>query len=105
MKQIDVLKLGDKIWIRKPKGYRIRCSELKEGERVVLTMPSEENPAMDSDVGAWRMAIKLSESGEASQDGHPQYTDITVIDDTGEPIRYYVTNSVQILNPIDAMDA
>ncbi len=99
MKQIDVLKLGDKIWVRKPKGFRIQCSEYRDSERVDVTMPTPENPAMDSDVGAWRMAVKLSESGEAAADGLPQYTDITVIDDTGEPIKYYVTDSTQVFNP------
>jgi hypothetical protein len=100
MKQIDVLKLGDKIWVRKAKGFRICCTEFQDGKRVPVTMPTEENPAMDSDVSAWRMAIKLSESGGAADDGNPLYTDITVIDDTGEPIRYYVTDSLQIFNPL-----
>ena len=102
MKQIDVLKLGDKVWVRKAKGFRIRCREFQDGERVTLTMPTQENPAMDSDVGAWRMAVKLSESGDAAQDGNPQYTDITVVDDTGESVRYYVTDAVQVFNPLDA---
>lgn len=103
MKQIDVLKLGDKIWVRKAKGFRIRCSEFRDGERVALTMPTEENLAMDSDVGAWRMAVKLSESGDTAQDGNPQYTDITVVDDTGEPIRYYVTDTLQVFNPLNGL--
>lgn len=102
MKQIDVLKLGDKVWVRKPKGFRIRCTELIDGKRVVVTMPSAENPAMDSDVGAWRMAVKLSESKEQAADGQPRYTDITVIDDTDEPIRYYVTDSITVFSPTNA---
>ena len=39
MNQLETVKLAAKSWIRKPKGFRIRCSQFVDGARVEQLMP------------------------------------------------------------------
>lgn len=91
MKQIEVLKLSDTAWVAKRKGFRIRCDQYLEGERTQVLMPSASEAPMDSDVAAWRVAYKLGANEQIADDGKPLYVNVTVVDDQGEPIEYFVT--------------
>ncbi|MGB7181671.1 MAG: hypothetical protein WA888_04435 [Burkholderiaceae bacterium] len=98
MKQIELLKLSDQSWIRKREGFRIRCLRCVDESRVEVLMPAESELPMDSEIVAWRVAFKLSQSTEAAADGQPMYSNITVVDDLGEAIAYYVTGELQFFN-------
>lgn len=98
MKQAELLKLGDQIWVRKRKGYRIRCQAFEDGAYQEVLMPSETEAPMESDVACWRLAHKLAIGTVEGDDSTKQYTGITVVDDLGEPVDYYVTNKPHVLN-------
>jgi hypothetical protein len=98
MKQADLLKLGDQAWVRKRKGFRIRCYQLIDDVRTEALMPTESELPMDSELAAWRVAYKLAQNRDATADGQPVYIDITVVDDLGEPVPYYVTGQPQVFN-------
>lgn len=98
MNQLETVKLAAKTWIRKPKGFRIRCSVLVDDARVEQLMPDEAQPLLDSDVLGWRLAVKLSEARGNSADGLPRYTNICLLDDRGAPFDYYVTGKPLVLN-------
>lgn len=98
MNQLETVKLAAKSWIRKPKGFRIRCSQFVDGARVEQLMPDETQPLLDSDVLGWRLAIKLSEARGKTEDGLPRYTDITLVDDRGKAVDYYATGKPCLLN-------
>ena len=98
MKQADLLKPGDQAWIRKRKGFRVRSWQLVEEVRTEVLMPSESELPMDSELAAWRVAFKLSQNADVTADGLPVFINITVVDDLGEPISYYVTGQIQIFN-------
>ena len=98
MKQAELLKLGDQLWVRKRKGYRIRCQAYENGDYQEVFMPSETEAPMESDVACWRLAHKLATGSIEADQGKKQYTQITGVDDLGEPVDYYVTNKPHVLN-------
>ena len=103
MKISDLLKVVDKGWIRKPEGFRVRFQTRVDGNWVTDTMPGKGQSLLDSDIVAWRSAWKL---WQAAQSGAGEYVNITVVDDRGEPLRYYATGAFEVFNRRDdAVDA
>ena len=98
MKQAEALKIGDQVWVRKRKGYRIRCDSYEDGAYQQVFMPSEAETPMESDVAAWRLAHKLASATVDGDEPKHRYRQITVVDDLGEQVDYYVTNKPHVLN-------
>ncbi len=96
MKISELLAVVDEGWIRKPKGFRVRFQTRAEGRWVTDTVPGEGQTPFDSDVVSWRSAWKLLQSAES---GAGEFVNITVVDDRGEPIRYYATGRREVFNP------
>jgi hypothetical protein len=96
MKISELLSVVDEGWVRKPKWFRVRFQTRVEGQWVTDTMPGEGQTPLDADVVAWRSAWKLS---EAAKSGAGEFVNITVVDDRGEPFRYYATGRVEMFNP------
>lgn len=104
MKVNDALKLIDEGWVKKPKGYRVRFQKNVHSNWVADFVPGEKETPLDSDVVAWRLAWKLSIAGKP---GRPEkrendIVNVYVVDDTGNPIKYYATNRAEVFNQIAA---
>jgi hypothetical protein len=56
-------------------------------------------------VVAWRLAWKLSQAGKSNQDeiSEGDMVNIYVVDDLGNPIRFYGTNQPMVLNKREAV--
>ena len=102
MKIGQALKVIDKGWVKKPKGYRVHYQR-KTGERIDTEYtPDIGDAPLDSDVSAWRTAWKLQQStlAENSEFGEGRAFNIYVVDDEGERVRYYKTNTFKVYNPL-----
>ena len=101
MKVKEAVKIVDKSWIRKPKGFRVRLQKRIDSQWVTEYVPGEEQKPMDSDVVAWRLAWKLAVSTQTEGDdiGEDELVNLYVVDDLGNPINYYATNKTEVLNP------
>ena len=100
MKISEGLKVIEKGWIIKPKGYRVKYQKLVNSQLITEYSPDLEDKALDSDVVAWRYAWKLyvatkSDSTEIS-DG--ELINISVVDDSDKPVKYYATNQLEVFN-------
>ncbi len=103
MKVSEALKVIDDGWVRKPEGFRVHFQKQEDAEWVTEYSPGEKQKALDSDVVAWRLAWKLAEAGKSdtpeSDDG--ALVNIYVVDDLGNPIKYYASNQFDVFNPRD----
>ena len=101
MKVKDSLKIIDEAWVKKRGGYRVRFQKLKNSEIVTDYCPEEKEKPLDSDVVAWRLAWRLAQATrvEGSHIGDGESINVCVVDDTGEPIKYYATNQLEVFNP------
>ncbi len=97
------LKLIDKGWIVKPGGFRVCFQKKTETGIVTDYCPGLDDPILDSDVVAWRLAWKMAQSASS----HPPDPDvgdlinIYVVDDKGNKLEYYATNQAEIFNAVD----
>ena len=97
MKVADGLKVIEKGWIPKPKGFRVQFhQQTANGVEVGLSPPAGAAP-LNSDVTAWRYAWKLWQATQRLADtGAPgALYNITVVDDDGQPIRFYGTGALE----------
>lgn len=93
MKIAEGLKVIEKGWIRKPRGFRVRFhQQTEEGVTQGFSPPMEDAP-LNSDVTAWRYAWKLWQATreEAHSDAVGALYNITVVDEEDRPIRFYGT--------------
>ncbi|MGD8367298.1 MAG: hypothetical protein PVG78_06645 [Desulfobacterales bacterium] len=96
MKISELLAAVDEGWVRKPKWFRVRFQTRVDGRWVTDTVPGEGQTPFDSDVVSWRSAWKLCQAAES---GAGDFVNITVVDDRGEPFRYYATGRCEVFNP------
>lgn len=101
MKITEGMKIIEKGWIRKPKGFRVRFEQPTESGFEVLYSPPLDDAPMTSDVTTWRYAWKLWQaSREAAEAGMPgALYNITVVDDRNHPIRFYGSGELETYNP------
>ena len=100
----EALKLIDEGWVRKPKGFRVHFQKKINSEWVTEYAPGEEEKPLDSDVVAWRLAWKLSQTAKpgTSEISDGDIANIYVVDDLGDPIKFYVTNQSSILRATES---
>ncbi len=103
MKLLEALKIIDKGWVEKPKGFRVHFQRQINGEWVTDYVPGEKDKPLDSDVAAWRLAWKLTQATktEGTGTGDETLVNIYVVNDLGEPIKYYALNQFKVFNPVD----
>ena len=101
MKTKDAVKMVDEGWVKKRGGYRVRFQRLEDSEIITDYTPGEKDKPLDSDVVAWRLAWTLAKasSREGSLIEEGELINLCVVDDTGEPVKYYATNTFEIFNP------
>ena len=65
--------------------------------------PGEQEKPLDSDVVAWRLAWKLAESrkSDTPENDDGALVNIYVVDDLGNPIKYYASNQFEVFNRRD----
>ena len=100
MKITEGLKLIQRGWIRKPKGFRVRFDKRTEtGIETVYSPPLEDAP-LASDVTAWRYAWKLWQAtqAESASDSPGALYNIVVVDDKDQPVNFYVTCKKRVYN-------
>ena len=100
MKLANGLKIIEKGWIRKPKGFRVKYQKQTEtGIEDGYSPPAEADP-MNSDVTAWRYAWKLWQATRTeTETGAPgALYNITVVDDQDKPFRFYSTGDFETYN-------
>lgn len=100
MKIDDALKIIDAGWVRKPQGFRVHFQKRVGSEVITDYVPGIDKALLDSDVVAWRLAWKLAQAAksDSSEEDDEAMFNIYVVDDAGNPIRYYATNQVQVFN-------
>lgn len=100
MKVSEALKVIDDGWVRKPKGFRVHFQKQEKSEWVTEYSPGEKEKPLDSDVVAWRLAWKLSQAGKSntSEMNEGDIINIYVVDDSGNPIKFYGTNELTVLS-------
>jgi hypothetical protein len=101
MKVAAGLKIIEKGWIRKPKGYRVRFDKQTEtGIETGYSPPQQEAP-LNSDVTAWRYAWKLWQAtlDEGEQETSGALYNITVVDDLDNLALCYATGKPEIYHP------
>lgn len=101
MKVADGLKVIEKGWIRKPKGFRVKFHHrTADGVETGFSPPPGAAP-LTSDVTAWRYAWKLWQATRplADTDAPGALYNITVVDDEHRPIRFYGTGTPETYNP------
>lgn len=100
MKITEGLKIIDDGWIRKPKGFRVKCQRLLAGELVDTVSPPENAAPLDSDVTAWRYAWKLymATRSNAADIQENELINIHVVNDADAKVKYYATNEFEMFN-------
>ena len=100
MKIKDSMKIVDEAWVKKRGGYRVRFQKMENSEIVTDYCPEEKDKPLDSDVVAWKLVMRLAEathrSGSNIEDG--ELINLCVVDETGEPVKYYATNTFKVFN-------
>jgi hypothetical protein len=101
MKITESLKIIDKGWVNKPKGFRVHFQKRVNSDWITDYVPGQKEKLLDSDVVAWRLAWKLSVAAnpDNTEKSGEDIANIYVVDDSGNPIRYYRTNQLKIYNP------
>ena len=102
MKITEGLKLIEKGWIRKPKGYRVRFHRQNETGFEQMYSPPLADAMLTSDVTAWRYAWKLWQA--TRKETETGFYNITVVDDEDRQIPFYGTGGMEIYNPREIPD-
>lgn len=102
MKIGKALKVIDEGWVQKDNGYRVRYQRQTGGGVETEYTPGLDDAPLDSDVSAWRTAWKLVQAtqSENSNFGEGQMINVTVVNDQGDPVRYYKTNEEMVYNEV-----
>ena len=99
----DAYKISDKGWIKKRNGYRVRFQRQVNSEIITDYVPGMDDSPWQSDVATWRLAWRLSESKKSDRPDiiAGDLVNICVVDDEGNPVKYYATNRYEVFNSID----
>ena len=100
MKVTEGLKIIEHGWVRKPKGFRVAFHRQTETQIENGFSPPLDAPPLNSDVTAWRYAWKLCQSTgiEAENGDLGALYNITVVDDIGNPFKFYGTGRFETYN-------
>ncbi len=96
MKLTEALKTIDQGWVRKYEGYRVRYQRFEDGQLVTGHSPVPEEPPLDSEVSARRLAWKLWKATGGGGDG--ELVNLVVVDENDDPVPSYVTGKVEVFN-------
>ena len=103
MKSVEAYKIIDEGWVKKRKGFRVRFQKQVDSEIITDYFPDMDDGPWLSEIAIWRMAWKLAESKKSDTPdiNAGDLVNIYVIEDGGNPIKYYATNQFEVFNQID----
>ena len=103
MKLKEAMKAIDEGWVRRLKGYRIQFQKKVDSEWITDHFPDPQEKPLTSDISAWELARRFSEAGRNKDDeaDEPDMINIHVVDDLGNPVRFYGTNELMTYNKRD----
>ncbi len=103
MNSKEAYEIIDTGWAKKPKGYRVRFQRRVDSEMVTDYFPDLDEGPWKSQVAIWRMAWRLAESRQSDppEVNGGDLVNIYVVDDGGNPIKYYATDQFEVFNPAD----
>jgi hypothetical protein len=101
MKTKEAMEVIDEGWVRKPKGFRVHFQRMVHSELVTDFVPDMADKPLTSDVTAWRLAWKLHKASatDPSDVRNGDVVNIYVVDDTGEPVRFYGSGQAEVYSP------
>jgi hypothetical protein len=99
----DLYNIVDENRTKKQTGYRIQFQHKVDTKIITTTIPNLDKKSWPSDVATWRFAWRLAESRQSDPPdiSAGDFTNITVVDDDGHPVKYYATNKLEVFNMID----
>ena len=102
MKSAEAYKIIDAGWVKKRKGFRVRFQKQVDSEIITDYFPDMEQGPWLSEIAIWRMAWKLAESKNSDTPdlNAGDLVNIYVIEDGGNPIKYYATNRFEVFNQV-----
>jgi hypothetical protein len=103
MKLKKAMKTIDEGWVRRQKGYRIQFQKKVDSEWITDCFPDPEEKPLTSDISAWELARRFSEAARNRDEepAEPEMINIHVVDDLGNPVRFYGTNELTVYNKRD----
>jgi hypothetical protein len=101
----EVYKIVDESRANKRTGYRIQFQQQVDSEILTITVPDLDKECWESDVATWRLAWRLAESRQSYPPdiNGGDSVNITVVDDEGNPVKYYATNQLEVFNQVDTV--
>ena len=102
MKSVEAYKIIDEGWTKKRTGFRVRFQKQVDSEIITDYFPDMDDGPWLSEIAIWRMAWKLAESKKSDTPdiSAGDLVNIYVIEDGGNPIKYYATNQFEVFNQI-----
>lgn len=99
----EVYTIIDESRAKKRTGYRIQFQQKVDSEILTITIPDLDEESWKSEVATWRLAWRLAESRQSdpSDINGGDSVNITVVDDEGNPVKYYATNQFEVFNQVD----
>ncbi len=96
----EAMKTIDDGWVRRLKGFRIHFQKWDKSKWVTDYFPSKEQKPITSEISTWELARRFAEATEpdSPEIGDGDFVNIYVVDDLGNPVKFYATNQPQILN-------
>jgi hypothetical protein len=103
MKSVEAYKIIDEGWTKKRTGFRVHFQRKIASEIITDYFPDMDDGPWLSEIAIWRMAWKLAESKKSDTPdiSAGDLVNIYVIEDGGNPIKYYATNRFEIFNQIN----
>jgi hypothetical protein len=102
MKSAEAYKIIDEGWTKKRTGFRVHFQRKIDSEIITDYFPDMDDGPWLSEIAIWRMAWKLAESKKSDTPdiSAGDLVNIYVIEDGGNPIKYYATNQFEVFNQI-----
>ncbi len=100
MKLVEAMKVIDDGWVRRLKGFRVHFQKRENSQWATDYFPGQKAQPITSEISIWELARRFA---EATKSEGPETTDgdivnIYVVDDLGNPVKFYATNQPKIFN-------
>ncbi len=103
MKQKEISEIVKSGWVRRKKGFRLRFEKWINSEWIVDYYPEQGEKLVQSEVAAWETARKFAEvtKSDSQEFKEGDIVNVCVVDDLDDPIKFYGTNKLHVLNLLE----
>ncbi len=100
METMEAMKIIDDGWKRRLKGFRVHFQRRDNSQWITDYFPDKEQKPLTSEISAWELARRFAEATKSDDPeiGESDMVNIYVVDDLGNPVPFYGTNELEILN-------